>query len=311
MSKTKFFAVVVATAWVLSAGAAPGRAASLGYTGSDYDIGGTFFAGGTAPYVVVPWRSDTNAKPHDVDGNNVYGTDGYALFATQKTYPGGSTCCGGTQPFASATYPNMISLPSYVSGSLNLVANKVGGWPYALIDDPQLVNGYRDYNWGLSQVPPRPGPDQSPYVKLGIIDGTDTFGNNPKSAATGAGRWAFTVGAGVPNRLRVGVMTDGLDGTDFAASEVLLHQIGAGNSIIGTATSGTVTRNRFVDIHTFDVIGAQPGDTFAVFAKAPQDGFGQGAISGVTFDAVPEPASAAVGAIALAVCGCLFRGRKH
>jgi hypothetical protein len=103
-------------------------------------------------------------------------------------------------------------------------------------------------------------------------------------------------------------MTDGLDSDVWAATEVLLYET-SGTTILNTATTGTVVRNRFVDIHTFDVVGAQPGDTFAIFAKGPATGDGNGAISGVTFDKVPEPASAAMFAILLATCGCVFRAR--
>lgn len=309
MSKVRYMAAL-AVLGAAALAAIDARAAALSYAGSDYDIGGTFFPGGAAPYVVVPWRSEGFTKTHDLDGNNVYGSEGYAMFATQFNWPN-QGCCGGGVPFDSATYPNMISLPSYVSASQNLTANKVGGWNYALIDDPTLVNGYRDYNWGMTQVPPRLLPDQSPYVKMGILDGNDVFGNNPKTSSIGAGRWAFTVGAGVPNKFRIGVMTDGLDAPDWAATEVLLHQVDSNNAIIGTATTSTVTRNRFVDIHTFDIVGAQPGDTFAIFAKGPAAPFqGAGAISGVTFDGVPEPAAATLVALVLAWGGVFTRGRR-
>jgi hypothetical protein len=311
MIKVRYLALLAAMCAAGSA-ASDANAAALTFAGSDYNIGGPpdLFPGGAPPYVVVPWRSEGVVKPWDIDGNNVYGSDGYALFGTQFAYPTYS-CCGSSQPFASATFPNMIDLPSYVTSSQALVSNKVGGWSYALVDDPTLVNGYRDYNWGMTQSPPRPGPDQSPYQKIGILDGNDIFGNNPKTSAIGAGRWAFTVGADVPETLRIGVMTDGLDDVAWAATEVLLYQVTGGTTIIGSATTGAVTRNRFVDIHTFDIVGAQAGDTFAIFAKAPANPFmGNGAISGVTFDAIPEPASLVM-MLGLAAAGSALRiGRR-
>ena len=241
------------------------QAAALSFVGSDSDLDG--FPGGAPPYVVVPWRSEADPKAYDIDGNNVYGSpldmhcSGRSFLI--RTFAG----WGFSRPFASPTYPNKISLPSFVTSSQNLVSNKTGGWRYSLIDDPELVNGYRDYNWGLTQIPPRPGPDQSPYVKIGSLEGTDILGLNPRTSAVGAGRWLFTVGAGVPSNFRVGVMSDGLDGTQWAATEVLLHQVVGTSTIAGTATSGTLVRNRFVYIHSFDIIGAQPGDQFAIFAK--------------------------------------------
>ena len=172
--------LILAAAVVAAAGRA--SAVTYSYVGTDYDIGGTFFPGGTAPYVIAPWRGSSTAKAFDIDGNNVYGSAGYAMFATQFLYPNAG-CCGGGVPFASATYPNLISLPSWISGSQNLTNNKVGGWNYALVDDPTLTNGPRDANWGLGLAPPVAG--QVPYVKLGILDGPDIFGNNPSVTAAG------------------------------------------------------------------------------------------------------------------------------
>ena len=240
----------------------------------------------------MPWRSDISAKTLDADTNNVYGSAGYALFATQFNWPN-IECCGSSVPFDDPTYPNMTNLPAFVDASQSLTANKVGGWVYALIDDPTLVNGFRDYNWGDTLTPSvgdltgQPH-SQSPYVKLGIVDGTDLFGNDPKTSSFGAGRWAFQVGAGVPSSFRVGVMTDGLDANQWAATEVLLAQVSGSPvpAIVGTpVSSGSLTRNRFVDMHFFDIVGAQPGDQFAIFAKASSDG--NGAISGITFDVSP------------------------
>jgi hypothetical protein len=262
--------------------------AALSYAGTDYNIGGTFFPGGAPPYVVVPWRSDSTPKAFDIDGNNVYGTDGYALFATQFTWPNAG-CCGSVQNVNSATYPNLISLPSYVAGSQFLVNNKIGGWNYALVDDPTLVNGYRDFNWGNTLSPPVSPPNsQSPYVKIGNIEGNDILGNNARTGPNGAGRWAFTLGVDVPQTIRVSVMSDGYDGTNWSATEVLLARVSNVGAILDIVGSGALTRNRFIDMHTFDIVGGQPGENYAVFAKASGDG--QGAIAGVSFDhIIPEP----------------------
>jgi hypothetical protein len=280
--------------------------AALSYAGTDYNVGGTFFPGGAPPYVVVPWRSDSAPKAFDIDGNNVYGTDGYALFATQFTWPA-TTCCGSVQGVASATYPNLISLPSYVAGSQFLVNNKIGGWNYALVDDPTLVNGYRDFNWGNTQSPPvSPANSQSPYVKIGNIEGNDILGNNARTGSNGAGRWAFTLGASVPQTIRVSVMSDGYDGTNWSATEVLLARVSNVGAILDIVGSGALTRNRFVDMHTFDIIGGLPGENYAVFAKASGDG--QGAIAGVSFDSVvPEPTGMT---LLLSALGAIFGSRR-
>lgn len=291
----KTFRVIAAALVVACLTLVPGSMAlaAINYAGTHYDLVGQF-PGGAAPYVVVPWRSEINAKPLDIDGNNVYGTDGYALFATQFNWPNQS-CCGNSVSADSATYPNLIDLPFYVSNSMFLVNNKVGGWNYALVDDPTLVNGYRDYNWGMTQDPARPGPDQSPYVKMGNIEGTDILGNNPKSGPNGAGRWAFTLGPQVPATIRVSVMSDGYDDIAWTATEVLLAKVDSLGAILDIVGTNTLARNRMVDMHTFDIVGGQPGDNYAIFAKAPPSGspgldnLGQGGIAGVAFDSIPEP----------------------
>lgn len=268
-------------------------AGTLSYPGTHYDMV-PLFPGGSAPYVVSPWRSNINAKPLDIDGNNVYGSDGYALFATQFNWPN-QGCCGSTQAVNSATYPNLIDLPSYVSGSQFLVTNKVGGWGYALVDDPTLVNGYRDYNWGNTQVPAVVPPNsQSPYVKMGLLSGNDIMGNNAKTGPNGAGRWAFTLGDQVPSTIRVSVMSDGYDGTQWTATEVLLARIDGVGNILDIVGSGPLTRNRYVDMHTFDIAGGLPGENYAIFAKGPPTGDGSGGIAGVAFDSIPEPTGLAL-----------------
>jgi hypothetical protein len=267
-------------------------AVTLGFTGSENDIGGTFFPGGAAPYVVVPWRSEGIPKTLDVDGNNVYGSAGYAMFATTATYPDANLIGGEANIPTSGDdlFPNLIDLPSWVADSEILAQRMAGGWAYSLIDDPQLVNGYRDYNWGDSQTPPVDPPhSQSPYVKLGILDGGDILGNSDPKAAPAA-RWGFEVGEGAPTSFRVGVMTDGLDGSIFSPVEVTLTHV-VNDTPVETISSGTLSPNRFVDMHMFDITGAQPGDRFVFSARAGTDPpWSSAGISGFTFDFVSAPA---------------------
>ena len=261
------------------------QAVSLSYVGSDYDLT-NLYPGGSTPYVVAPWRSDYHLKPLDADGNNVYGSAGYALFGTRFDYPDANATGGNAfvNPIDDTVYPNIIDLPSFVSGSQILSSRKAGGWAYALIDDPQLTNGARDWAWGDTQTPPSLG--QAPYVKLGILDGTGTItGNDPATAP--AERWAFEVGAGAPTTFRVSVMTDGLDATIWAPTEVLMQQT-SGGGLIGTpVTTGTVTRNRFVDMHVFEINGAQAGEQFVFMVRG--EGGGSAGIAGFAFDVLTAP----------------------
>jgi hypothetical protein len=182
----------------------------------------------------------------------------------------------------------MIELPSWVADSQILSTHSAGGYGYSLIDDPVLVNGYRDYNWGDTQDPPSsPLHSQSPYVKLGILDGSDILGSDP--ATTPTARWGFEVGDDAPATFRLGVMTEGLNATIFAAGEVFLTHV-VNEVPMETISSGQLIRNRFVDMHLFDITGAQPGDQFVVSAmKAPGDpGYASAGISGIAFDIAPS-----------------------
>lgn len=274
---------------ILFAAATTAGATSIGYVGTQYDIGGTFFPGGgpadVNAYVVAGWRANDVAKTLDFDGNDVYGSAGYALFGTRFDYPNANAQGGNAfvNPTDNSVFPNIIDLPGFVGSSQILASRKAGGWAYALIDDPQLTNGVRDYNWGASQAPA--SVFQPPYVKLGVLDGTGTAtGADP--TVTPAERWSFTVGANAPEVFRVGVMTDGLDSEFWAPSEVIIQQVSGGSPVGAPVSTGTVLKNRFIDMHFFNIIGAEPGDEFVFLASNP--GGGSAGISGFAFD-VPEP----------------------
>ncbi|TWT86666.1 hypothetical protein Mal64_34950 [Pseudobythopirellula maris] len=285
-------------------GAPAAHAAGLQYAGADYDIGGTFFPGAgpqgnpNQPYVVVPWRTSGVGNQFaavDEDGERYYGRDGYALFGTRHDYPSAYVAPGSSaspgDPIFESLFPNLIEMPDFISDQQVLASRIVGGYGYALIDDPTLTSGIRDWAWGESQSPQSFG--QPPYVQLGILDGWDQFGNDPANAdSLPAGRWGFRVGAGSPDHFRVGVMVDGTDNSDFVPEEIVLAQVSAfgGGSIVGSASSLTTESNRFVDMHFFDITGAQEGDFFAVGVKA-RDGevsYGNSGVSGFTIDVLPE-----------------------
>jgi hypothetical protein len=275
-------------------------AVSLEYAGSHANLVPLFPGGGPANvqnYVVVPWRSEILVKPLDADGNNAYGTDGYALFATTFSYPNANLyCCdafldpNGNDPL----FPNIIDLPGWVSESQILAERMAGGYAYALIDDPVLTHGYRDYNWGDTQSPPsNPPHGQAPYVKMGFLDGWDILGNNPSEEP--AGRWGFTVGADVPAAFRVGVMTGGGDNGNFAPAEVFLQEF-IGITPVGTSLgTGTLTgayKDPFVDMHFFDIVGAEEGDQFVFGVMSGPDSFGNSGVAGFSFDVLPDVQSA-------------------
>jgi hypothetical protein len=278
-------------------------ATGLVFTGSQYDIGGTFFAGGgpanANAYVVVPWRTSSTANVYSAvsdAGQQYYGRDGYALFGTRFDYPDanatGGTSAAPSDTFFPLVFPNLIDLPDFVTDSQILASRVVGGWGFALIDDPTQTAGIRDWAWGESQSPQSFG--QVPYVKLGLLDGWDQFGNdpaNPNPTALPAGRWGFEVGADTPAAFRLGVMADGTDNPNFIPKEIFLARVSslAGGAVLDFVSTGLISANRFVDMHFFDITDAQPGDKFAIGVKA-KDGslsFGNSGLSGFSFDVLP------------------------
>lgn len=284
------------TTGVFFGGATNLSAVTLQYAGGHANMVNLYPGGGPAnaqSYVVVPWRSEILAKPLDADGNNVFGSAGYALFATTFSYPdAGAICCDAyINPVdGDPLFPNIIDLPEWVTGSQILAERMAGGFAYALIDDPVLTNGYRDYNWGDTQSPPaNPPHSQAPYVKMGFLDGLDIFGNNPIS--TPAGRWAFTVGADVPASFRLGVMSDGGDNGNFAPGEIFIQQFDGTTPIgepLGSGSLSGVYRDRMVDMHFFDITGAQEGDQFVIGVMSGEGSFGNSGIAGFSFDVLPD-----------------------
>ncbi|TWU26019.1 hypothetical protein [Bythopirellula polymerisocia] len=278
---------------------------SLQFVGSQANLAG-LFPGGGLPYVTVPWRTSTAANIYATGSgaypDNFYGKAGYALFATTFTYPNANLVPGdafiatdGSDPL----FPNLIDLPSWISDSQILSTRMAGGYAYSLIDDPVLMHdGTRQWSFDGTNYPQAAqgnNTGQNPWVKMGYLDGTDILGNLPENTPTG--RWGFTVGPDTPSAFRVGVMTGGMDADRFAPKEVFLQQfdnsgatpVPVGSPVQTGILSGTL-KDRFVDMHFFDITNAQEGDSFVFAATAaPNTGSGTGAgIAGFSFDVLPD-----------------------
>lgn len=83
-------------------------------------------------------------------------------------------------------------------------------------------------------------------------------------------------------------MTDGLDATIWAPTEVLMQQTSGGAPIGSPVTTGTVTRNRFVDMHVFEIDGAQAGQEFFFMVRG--EGGGSAGVAGFAFDVLTDVA---------------------
>jgi hypothetical protein len=287
-------------------------AAQLEYVGTHYDIGDTFFPAYNFPNqcCFTPWHSDSGSNVFSVKNtfpDRYYGTDGWALFGTKFDFPNANAT--GEQFYLDTDdpqFPNVFDLPGFVTDSLILTLDhdgKAGGGSAALIDDPARQAGLRQWTFDGVNYPPADGTNTTgsvPYLKIGFLHGWDKYGNHPSTGPSG--RWGFAVGSDVPQRFRIGVMTDGLASKNYAPGEVLLYQVDLSdeyfyNSFLATASTGTIPydddplpfapgTNRFVDMHFFDIVDAQPGDFFAIAAQSyPGQDFA--GVSGVSFDVLP------------------------
>lgn len=274
------------------------RSREMRFVGTDYDLGGKYFPGYKFPQCcIVPWRTNTSENEFDArdDGDDYYGTSGYALFATRFDFPNADPSKssnaqlppqGSPQlPEGNKDYPNIVRLPEFVTDWKILAPRMLGGFSYALVDDPRSQHGDRLWTFDGERYP---DPAKSkvtgvvPFVKIGCIDGPYLAPDAPERTKP-ADRWTFTVGGRVPRSFRVGVLTDGLDSTQLAPAEVFLRRVGG-----ETIGSGLLQRNRFVDIHVFDIDYARRGDVFIVSAASAKDGAGA-AITGIVFDPNPDP----------------------
>ena len=149
-------------------------AVDMGYVGTQYNMGGNYYPTYSWPQnSIVPWRSSGLAKPLDGDGDNVYGSDGYALFATRFDFPNANAFPGYAyiDPEGDPLYPNLIDLPDWVTEHSVLTDRLAGGYAYALIDDPLLQNGPRWWTFDGVNYPPPDGTNTTgvvPYVKAGV-----------------------------------------------------------------------------------------------------------------------------------------------
>jgi hypothetical protein len=272
-------------------------AVDLQFLATQDDIGGTFFPTYSYPQnSIVPWRTDSEANFYsksDIIGQRYYGQDGWALFGTQFSFPNANPP-GVADAFinpevGNPNFPNLINLPNFITQNQIFATRIAAGWSYALIDDPRLQAGFRKWTFDGENYPNPVGGEDSnitgvvPYVKLGVLDGRDII-TDANPVVEPAARWGFQVGANVPSHFRVGVMTDGLDGVQFAPGEVFLTHL-VNQEPVATIGSGTLTPNRYVDMHFFDIVNAQPGDQFLFSAMATPTG-STAAVAGFSFDII-------------------------
>ena len=156
MTSVKLLVAGVLLGSMMAAGMASTKAASLAFTGSQFDLGGTFFPKYDYPQAdIVPWRSDDEGNFYSISSDidhRYYGTAGYALFATRFDFPNADVhppvlntvpANANIDPIAGdPNYPNIINLPNFITGSQILKSaawRAAGDTPSSMIRENRLV----------------------------------------------------------------------------------------------------------------------------------------------------------------------------
>ena len=229
----------------------PGFAALL-FASSQLAHAASITAAGAQLNLGDGWRDSSVAKTQDIDGDNIYGSLGYFMFSTQT--PGSGS---GVSPGPGA---GILSLPSYISLTLNGANAGFHSDGYTLINDPNNPGSANDLSSGISY---KSGP---------LADNTEfsLFDIN------------FSAGVSFTDTIRVGIFVDNT--VPLNTSPVGLRVAGAGGD------SFTVVKpqaSQVNDYYFFDLTGLNPGDVVTVFATTGVD-FSALALGGFTFDSVPE-----------------------
>lgn len=114
----------------------------------------------------------------------------------------------------------------------------------------------------------------------------------------------------VASSFRVGVLTDNADFADISPNDLRIFQTSGGVGDSGMIPA-YVEPNMDTDWYFFDIINAQPGDTFTISGTNARSGSGaqdSNGIGGLTFDSVPEPSSVLLSGIT--ALGLLLRRKR-
>lgn len=193
------------------------------------------------------------------------------------------------------------STPASLDGDGDNIYGSTAFLFYRVVFDGQ--NTVYTFDGSDAQVGPFPGytfvdhPDGvSPDIQLR----TTTNGAGGQSNHV---MFTFTALVGSPQNVRVGVVTDGLDGPQFSPTSIGLAQV-AGGSVEHTLTSV----NNVPDMVFFDLFNVQAGDQLQVFGDSGSGGFATHQI--VTWDALPVPEPSSLGLLIVGA-GFILRRRSR
>jgi len=255
----------------------PLHSATISYVGSDSSYAGVS---------VIPWRDSSSLKPLDGDGDNIYGTIGYIVYAadSKTSTPNGQG--GGTSAidplhfssdYGAGTLSTTKSIPTEIELA-NGSQDRVFYWTYAPADNPQSGN---DVIFGMAGNNVAKGTSSN---VLSIVFSEDYAD------------------------LRIGIMArpegdgDGLGTIELSTS---------GSSAGASGVPGNTTNSGRVVFYFFDVTDIAAGDTLNLnLGKLVTTGGSANVLYyGITFDAIPEPGSAVLALTAGGFLLICFRNR--
>lgn len=263
MTSARTFIIVLATIGVAhSASAAISYFNHLANNPNDFEVG--------------RWSRSTTIKTYDLDGDNVYGSDGYVLMNTSNA---GSLV--GVLASSLESAPSYTTAISYTgagagaSGSFNGAENVLNPGATAAVN-----LGYAGYT----------GPAGAAIPLQELF--TYTMNRDMTGGET----------------IRLGIITDSLSG-ELRVGITELRVVAGGLS--ADATVGAWNRTAGVDMYFFDITGLSNGDEIEIWganSNTAGANFNLATIGAVTFDSVPELSTAA-----LLGLGCLawFRRRSR
>jgi len=253
---------------------------------------------------VVDWRNPSVAKPLDTDRDNIYGTDGYVMFAA---VPGGgatnfeNTNVSPQTPFTfsgtgtgGVPVQTLVKMPVYVT-SFTALTGSSGNFTEVTTNNTTPTSGFTRID--------------NPTSVGGLMQ--SGLANTTSNAAGQHPLFTFTVNGSVPSRFLVGLFFNNAS-IDSSGNPIPANSSGQGTTAAGiTGPTGISTSAARAtgspDALFFEIdsaTGATGNNTFTVFAVGPS-----AEIMGITFDTpVPEPAT--LGGCAAAVLVFLWLGRR-
>lgn len=236
---------------------------------------GSQIIGDSSTPIGIAWREASVTKTNDIDGDNIFGTEGYYL---PKTVFGP----GDYENYAPSNF-NLAHMTSSAVSWLGVTPS----------EDP--VNNQMNYGYRQFQDPNNPASKISVGYMGRRFSGAMTIGDYYPL-------YDFTVGVGIPGDFAITIPVH----PEFSAahpSALRLTQIAGSGSMTVTLSVSPPTAYSFVDAEfiTFRVNNAVAGDVFRLFGQATD--VNNLLINGMMFDVVPIPEPDT--ALALALIGLL------